>query len=137
MSVRRKTLKTSGKPDRQCKCLFQWPATNFCHQRSGPSRLAGTDPSNSDMVTAVCVCARVCMGACTCTHVHVSVRACVHGCVRACVPDVFAIYDNFNTATLHSRSVPGNLRGPPTTSERPAEFKRKWKKKKFSIKLHI
>ena len=50
----RKTLKTSGKPGRQCQCLFQWPATSYCHQRSGPSRLAGTDPSNRD-TTAVCV----------------------------------------------------------------------------------
>ena len=59
--------------------FIQWPATSSCHQRSEPSRLAGTDPSNSD--TAVCVvggggggCARVRAG--------------------ACVRDVFAIYDN-------------------------------------------
>ena len=40
------TSRTSGQPSRQC--LFQWPATSYCHQRSGPSRLAGTDPTNSD-----------------------------------------------------------------------------------------
>ena len=78
----RKTLKTSGKPGRQCQCLFQWPAISYCHQRSGPSRLAGTDPSNSDTATAVCVGGGVC--------VRTSVRACVHACVR----DVFAIHDN-------------------------------------------
>ena len=74
----RKTLKTSGKPGRQCQCLFQWPAITYCHQRSGPSRLAGTDPSNSDTATA----AGVCVG------VYAFAR------VRACVRDVFAIYDN-------------------------------------------
>ena len=86
----RKTLKTSGKPGRQCQCLFQRPATSYCHQRSGPSRLAGTDPSNSDTATAVCVCggggcARVRAGA----SARVCVRACVHACVRA-----FAMYDH-------------------------------------------
>ena len=69
----RKTLKSSGKPGRQC--IFQWPATSYCHQRSGPSRLAGTDTSNSD-TTAVCVWGSV------------------HACARGCVRDVFAIYDN-------------------------------------------
>ena len=63
----RKTLKTLGKPGRQC--LFQWPATSYCHQRSGPSRLAGTDTSNSDTVT----CVHVRVGACA--------RVCVHTCV--------------------------------------------------------
>ena len=93
----RKTLKTSGKPGRQCECLFQLPATSYCHQRSGPSRLTGTDPSNSDTATAVCVCvgggcAHVRAGEC----VRPFVRACVHACVRvcACVRDVFEIYDN-------------------------------------------
>ena len=107
----RKTLKTletgsRSQPGRQCQCLFQWPATSYCHQRSGPSRLAGTDPSNSDTVTAVCVlgewararagtCARscvcACVRACVCACVRVCVCACV--CVRACVRG-FAIYDN-------------------------------------------
>ena len=72
----RKTLKTSGKPGRQCQGLFQWPATSYYHQRSGPSRLSGTDPSNSD--TAVCV----------------GGGGGVHAWVRACARDVFAIYDN-------------------------------------------
>ena len=83
----RKTLKTSEKPGRQCQCLFQWQATSYCHQRNGPSRLAGTDPSNSDTATAVCVCvwvggarvARVRAHACSC------VRTCVRVCVCACV----------------------------------------------------
>ena len=87
----RKTLKTSGKPG--CQCLFQWPATSYYHQRSGPSPLVGTDPSNSDTVTAVCVsvgdvCARVRAG------------ACARMCVRPCVRDVFAIYDNNIWPTL-------------------------------------
>ena len=87
MSVRpsilymRKTLKTSGKPGRPCQCLFQWPATSYCHQPSGPSRLAGKDPSNIDTATAVGVC-----GGGGCARVRASVRACVR--------DVFAIYDN-------------------------------------------
>ena len=85
----RKTLKTSGKPGRQCQCLFQWPATSYCHQRTGPSRLAGTDPSNGDTATAVCVCV---WG--MCVHAFARVRACVYSCVRACVCDVFAIYDD-------------------------------------------
>ena len=59
------TLKTSGKPGRQCQCLFQWLATSYCHQRSGLSRLAGTDPSNSDTATAVCV-GSVCVRAGAC-----------------------------------------------------------------------
>ena len=80
----RKTLKTSGKPGRQCQCLFQWPATSYYHQRSGPSRLAGTDPSNSDTATAVCVCMRT--RRCVCRHVRASVRLCVR--------NVIAIYDN-------------------------------------------
>ena len=63
-------------------------ATNYCHQRSGPSRLAGTDPSNSDTATAVCVWggASVRAGACACV--------CVRPSVRVCVRDVVAIYDN-------------------------------------------
>ena len=72
----RKILKTSGKPGRQCQCLFQLPATSYYHQRSGPSRLAGTDPSNSDTATAVCGSgggARVRVGACA--RVRPSVRA--------------------------------------------------------------
>ena len=84
MSVRprifymRKTLKTSGKPSRQC--LFQWPATSYCHQRSGPSRLAGTHPWNSDTATAVCVC-----GGGGGVHAFVRVRAHACACVRSCV----------------------------------------------------
>ena len=38
-------------------------------QRSGPSGLAGTDPSNSDTATAVCMCSR--------GRVRTRVRACV------------------------------------------------------------
>ena len=77
-----------GKPGRQCQCLFQWPATSYCHQRSGKSRLAGTDPSNSDTATAVWGGggAHVRVGACA--------RMCVRPFVRACVQDMFAIYDN-------------------------------------------
>ena len=61
MSVRpsifymRKILKTSGETGAGRQCLFQWPATSYCHQRNGPSRLAGTDLSNSDTATAVYV----------------------------------------------------------------------------------
>ena len=104
-----KTLKTSGKPGRQCQRLFQWPSTSYCHQRSGASRLAGTDPSNSD--TAVCVwgggvcglvragalarvrsrgCvragafARVRLRGCVRTHVHACIRSCKRACMRAC-----------------------------------------------------
>ena len=112
----RKTLKTLGKPGRQCQCLFQWPVTSCCNQQSGPSRLAGTDPSNSDTATAVCgggvVCTRsrgclrtrvrACVRpfgcACVRPRVRASVRAyvcaSVRTYVRACVGDVFAIYDN-------------------------------------------
>ena len=89
----RKTPKTSGKPGRQCQCLFRWPAASYCHQRSGPSRLAGTYPSNSDTATAVCVgcvCALVRACACVCS----CLRSCVRACMRACVRDVFAIYNN-------------------------------------------
>ena len=84
----RKTLKTSGKPGRQCHCLFQWPSTSYCHQRSGPSRLAGTDPPNSDTATAVCVwgvCARVRAGAC-------AVCACVRSWVM-CLQYTIIIFD--------------------------------------------
>ena len=95
-----KTLKTSGKPGRQCHCLFQWPATSYCHLWSGLSPLIGTDPSNSDTATAVCVgggCERVRAGACArvnafarvrahaCACVRPFVRACVRGWVLACV----------------------------------------------------
>ena len=80
----RKTLKTSGKPGRQCQCLFQWPATSHCRQRSGPSRLGATDLSNSDNLNdddgGVCV------------HSFAWVRA--HACMRACTHAVFAIYEN-------------------------------------------
>ena len=62
--------------------------TSYCHQRSGPSRLAGTDPSNNDTATAVVVgggvggggvCARVW------TRSHGCMRTRVRACVRACV----------------------------------------------------
>ena len=71
----KKTLETSGKPGRQCQCLFQWPATSYCHQQSGPSRLAGTDPSNSDTATTVCAGWGV--------HAFARVRAHACACVRA------------------------------------------------------
>ena len=80
----RKTLKTSGKPGRQC--LFQWQATSYCHQRSGPSPLAGTDPSNSDTATAVCVCGG---GACASVRAGAS-HACV--CVM-CLQYTIIIFD--------------------------------------------
>ena len=81
-----KNTQNLGVPGRQCQCLFQWPATSYCHQRSGPSRLAGTDPSNTDTATAVCVC-----GWCVCprsrgcvrTRVRPSVRPFVRACMRA------------------------------------------------------
>ena len=78
-----KNTQNLGKQGCQCQCLFQWPATSYCHQRSGPSLLADTDPSNSDTTMFVCVgrvCARVREGACA--------------CMCAFVRDVFAIYDN-------------------------------------------
>ena len=56
-------------------------------ERSGPSRLAGTDPSNSDTATAVCVCVG---GVCA----LIRAGACARVCVRSCVRDVFATYDN-------------------------------------------
>ena len=91
-----KNTQTLGKPGRQCQCLFQWPGTSHCHQRSGPLRLGATDPSKSDNLNdgdgGVCglVGARVRAGACT----HVCMRTSVRSSVRACVRDVFAIYDN-------------------------------------------
>ena len=56
-----------------------------CREQSvvGPLRLAGTDPSNSDTATAACV-------GCVCTRSRGFVRT----RVRACVRDLFAIYDN-------------------------------------------
>ena len=92
-----KTLKTSGEPGRRCQCLFQWPATSYCHQRSGPSRLAGTDSSNSDTVTAVCVCGGggciyVRAGACARVCVRTRVRACVRACVM-CLQYTIIIFD--------------------------------------------
>ena len=101
----RKTLKTSRKPGLQCQCLFQCPATSYCHHRSGASRLVDTDPSNSDTATAVCVCV-VCVCVCVCSRVrscacaHVCVRtrvrACarsfVRSCVRVCVCSCVRVY---------------------------------------------
>ena len=89
MSVRRKHSKPRGNRTASASVYFndQRPATSYCHQRSGTSQLAGTDPSNSDTATCVCegvVCARIRAGAC----------ACVRPFVRVCVRDVFAIYDN-------------------------------------------
>ena len=68
--------------------------TSYCHQRSGPSRLAGTDLSNSDTATAVCVggggggCTRVRAGAC----VRPFVRACVRACLM-CLQYTIIIFD--------------------------------------------
>ena len=56
---------------------------SYCHQRSGPSRLAGTDPSNSDTATAVCVCGGVCV--CVCVCARVCAGACTSVCMCACV----------------------------------------------------
>ena len=75
----RKTLKTSGKPGRQCQCLFQWPATSYCHQRSGTAQ-------TYQIAMAVCVAGG---GGGVC--VHAFARG-THVC--AFVRDVFAIYDN-------------------------------------------
>ena len=83
----RKTSKltpyTRRKPGRQC----QRPAI----VTSGAAR-HGWLASNTDSATAVCMCvqafARVRSHACAC------VRPFVCTCVRACVREVFAIYDN-------------------------------------------
>ena len=53
----RKTLGETGPP--VPVFISMASTTSNCHQRSGPLRLAGTDPSNSDTATAVCVGARV------------------------------------------------------------------------------
>ena len=68
---------------------FNGQPASYCHQRSGPSRLAGTDPSNSDTAGAgaVCVCG-------VCVHAFVRVHAHACACVRPFVRDVFAINDN-------------------------------------------
>ena len=67
--------KTSGKSCRQRVCLFEWPATSIVASGAGRH---GWAPPNSDSLYdggdgGVCVCMRT--------------------CVRACVRDVFAIYD--------------------------------------------
>ena len=68
----RKRSKTSGKSGRQRVCLFQWPATGIVASGTGRH---GWAPTNSDNLYGdVCARARVCM--------------------RACMRDVFAIYDN-------------------------------------------
>ena len=61
------------------------PAIGYCHKRSGPSRLVGTYPSNSNFGDG-----GVCVGGCVFARVHS--HACV--CIRSCMRDVFAIYDN-------------------------------------------
>ena len=63
-----------GKPDRPRMCLFEWSSDAHCRQWNRPSRLGATNPSHSANLngSAVCVRARV----------------------RACVRDVFSIYDN-------------------------------------------
>ena len=61
-------------------------ATSYCHQRSGPSRLAGTDPSNSDTATAVCG------GMCVCVHTFARVRASIRACVM-CLQYTIIIFD--------------------------------------------
>ena len=71
----RKTLKTSEKPGHQCQCLFQWPATSHCHQRSGPSRLGATDPLNSDNLNDGGVCVGVCTHSRWCVRMHLQARA--------------------------------------------------------------
>ena len=76
----RKTLKPRGNRAASASVYFNGQrATSYCHQRSGPSRLAGTYPSNSN--TATCVGGG-----------GVNARVSVRSCVR----DVFAIYGNNN-----------------------------------------
>ena len=53
--------------------------------------MAGTDPSNSDKATVVCV-GSVCTRSSGCLRARIC--ACVRSCVRVSVRDVFAIYDN-------------------------------------------
>ena len=67
-----KTSKTSGKSGRQRLCLFEWPAIGIVASGAGSH---GWAPPNSDSQYGGDggVCARV--------------------CGRACVRDVFAIYD--------------------------------------------
>ena len=92
----RKTLITSGNRAASASVyLNDHGTTNYCHQRSGPSRLAGTDPSNSDTATAVCVgCVCACVRAAACARVCVRpfVRTLVRASVRSCVRDMFALY---------------------------------------------
>ena len=68
----RENTKPRGNWAGVCQWLFQWLATSHCRQQSGPSRLAGRDPSNSDTATAVFV-----WGGGGCVHVFARVRASV------------------------------------------------------------
>ena len=71
-----KHSKPRGNRAASASVYFNGQRPAICHQRSRSSRLFGTDPSNSDTATAVCVCG-------VCVHVFARVRA--HACVRACV----------------------------------------------------
>ena len=66
----RKTSKTSGKSGRQRVCLFKWPATGIVASGAGHHSWA---PPNSDSLNGG--------------------DDDVYERVRACMPDVFAIYD--------------------------------------------
>ena len=79
----RKTSKTSVRSGRQNVCLSEWPATPLSGQRrkGSDSVIVGrTETANSD--------GRGWRWGSACSRVF----ACV--CLRACVRDVFAIYDN-------------------------------------------
>ena len=68
--------------------LFEWSSDRPWIARDPwpSSRLGASDTSNIDWVGWVCMCARVCACACACARLR--------ECVRACVLDVFAVYDN-------------------------------------------
>ena len=80
----RKTLKTSGKPGRQC--LFHDPLLS-------PAELAVTVGWHR---TVMAVCIHVC-GGCAGVRAGASARVCVRAPVRACAREVFAIYNNIDT----------------------------------------